>query len=307
MSASLSVMVPVAITTAAITTSTVPETDYSAWANGTTYASGAFCISLATHRVYQSQVAGNIGHDPTDINNRAGPIVYWTDYAPTNQRAMFDGEVSTQTSGTSPMTVVLRPGAFDAIYLAGLDADTITITVKDAPAGNVIYSYSGSLERSTPGDYDEYFFDGFNPQTDFIASGIDQYNNAQIAVTLTKGSGLVKCGVLAVGSLRGLGSTQYGAKAKPKTYSYIKTDDFGNTKIVRRKATTDISASAWLALSEANTVLATIRDLLDVPAVWIGSDLPEYGGLRCFGLGSGEISYDHPQDCMLSLTVQGLI
>lgn len=304
---SLSVLAPIPITDALFISSTAPETDYAAWASGTTYASGAFCISTVTHRVYQSQAAGNIGHDPTDINNRAGATVYWTDYGPTNKWAMFDGEASTQTVIASPLTVVLRPGYFNSLYLAGLDAETIAITIKDAPSGATIYSYTGALEGSAPADYYEYFFDRFKPQTDFIVGGIDPYNTMEVTLTLTKTTGPVKCGVLAVGDLRPLGQTQYGAKAKPKTYSYIKTDDFGNTKIVRRKATTDMSATAWMELAEANTVLQTIRDLLDVPAVWIGTDLPEYGGLRVFGLGSGEISYDHPQDCLLSLSVQGLI
>jgi hypothetical protein len=216
--------------------------------------------------------------------------------------------VSTQTVVASPLTVVLRPGSFTGLYLAGLDAASISITVTDAPGGVVLYSYSGVLEGSLPADYDEYFYDRFKPLTDFLASGIDQYNSAEITVTLSSTSGgTVKCGVMAVGDLRGLGRTQYGAKAKPKTYSYIKTDDFGNTSIKRRKAAKDMTASALLDVSEANTVTDLIQSLLDVPAVWIASDVAEYGFLRVFGLGSGEISADGPNYCQLSLSVQGLI
>jgi hypothetical protein len=220
---------------------------------------------------------------------------------------MFDGEVSTQTVAASPLTVVLRPGSFTGFYLAGLDAGTITVTVKDAPGGVVIYTYTGALEGSQPSDWDEYFFDRFKPLTDFLASDIDQYNSAEITVTLSSASGTVKCGVLAIGDLRSLGQTQYGAKAKPKTYSYIRTDDFGKTSIKRRKTAKDMDASAYLDLSEANTVTDLITELLDVPAVWIASGLPEYGFLRVFGLGSGEISPESPAQCQLSLSVQGLI
>lgn len=307
MESQISAIISTRITDGLLINSSVPEADHAAYAAATTYASGDFCISTVTHRVYQSQKDGNTGHDPTDINNRAGATVWWTDYGPTNKWAMFDDEANTQTVHASPLTVVLRPGGFNAVYLGGLDADALSITVKDAPDGNVVYSYTGELEASAPGDYDEYFFGRFKPQTDFLASEIDQYNNAEITVTLTRATGQVKCGVLVVGDQIPLGQTQYGAKAKPKTFSYIKTDDFGRTKIVRRKATTDMSLSAWLDLSEANVVLATIRELLDVPVVWIGTGLPEYEGLRIFGLGSGEISYDHPKDCLLTLSVQGLI
>lgn len=308
MAASLSVLVPLTIDDTILVSSTVPENDYPAWSAGATYAADSFCISTVTHRVYQSMIDGNIGKDPTDIANQAGTVVYWLDYGPTNRMAMFDGEVNTQTVAPSPLTVVLRPGSFTDIYWAGLDSDALSVTVKDAPGGSVIYSYSGQLEGSQPADYDEYFFDRFKPMTDFLAGGIDQYNDSELTITLSSGGGgLVKCGVMAVGDLRTLGRTQRGAKAKPKTYAYIKTDDFGKTTIKRRKKAKDMTATAILDLSEANTVTELIQDLLDVPAVWIGSGLPEYGFLRCFGLGSGEISADYEGNCQLSLSVQGLI
>jgi hypothetical protein len=306
MTASLSVLAPVSVTDAILISSTAAENDYPAWASGTAYAVGDFCISTSTHRIYQCLTAAT-GKDPTDLNNQFGAIAYWLDYGPTNKWAMFDNEVSSQTVAPLSLTVVLRPGGFNALYLAKLEADNIAITVTDAPGGNVIYSYAGPLEGSQPADYDEYFFDRFKPLTDFLASGIDQYNSAQITVTLSSASGTVKCGVLAVGDLRDLGSTQFGAKAKPKTYSYIKTDDFGNTKIVRRKAAKDLTATAYLDVSEANTVTDLIQSLLDVPAVWIASNLPEQAFLRVFGLGSGEVSADGPGYCQLSLTVQGMI
>lgn len=307
MAASLSVLAPVLVDDTILISSTVPENDYPAWSASTNYAKDAFCISTVTHRVYQC-VTAHSGKDPTDIANQAGTPVYWLDYGPTNRYAMFDGEVSTQTVFASPLTVVLRPGSFTNLYLAGLDAGALDITVKDAPGGNIIFTYSGALEGSQPADYDEYFFDRFKPLTDFLSSDIYQFNSAELTLTLSSGtSGTVKCGVLAIGDLRALGRTQRGAKAKPKTYAYIKTDDFGRTSIKRRKKAKDMTASAVLDLSEANTVTDVITDLLDVPAVWIASGLQEYGFLRVFGLGSGEISADLEDNCTLSLSVQGLI
>ena len=220
---------------------------------------------------------------------------------------MFDGEANTQTVAPSPLTVVLHAGVVTDLYLAGVVADTVSVTVKDAPGGNVIFTQTYSMEASAPADYYEYFFDPFKPLTDLLVQGIDPYGNGEVTVALSSSSGTVKCGLLAVGSVSDLGDTQYGAKAKPKSYSSITTDKFGRTTITRRKAATDMTASAMLKLEDAPDVLATIQSLLDVPAVWIAADLPQYNGLRCFGLGSGEISYDFPDDCQLSLTVQGLI
>lgn len=307
MNAKLSVLLPVAITDAMFVSSTAPETDYAAWSAVTTYAAGNKCISTTTHRIYESGVADNLNKDPTDINNRIGATPAWLDYAPTNKWAMLDGEVTTQTKHASPLTVVFEPGFFNCLYLGGLDAENLEVTVKDAPGGNTVYHYTGALEGSAPGDYYEYFFEPFKPQTDFVVSGIDQYNAAEITVSLTSVSAAVGCGMLQLGDLRPLGDTQRGAKAKPKTFSYIKINDYGENEIVRRKKAKDMAASARLDLDEANTVLDTINSVLDVPCAWIATDRPEHTGLRVFGLGGGEITYDLPEECLLTLDVKGLI
>jgi hypothetical protein len=142
---------------------------------------------------------------------------------------------------------------------------------------------------------------------DFIVSGLDPYGDMEVTVTLTRATGNVLCGMLQVGDLVPLGMTQYGAKAKPKTYSYIKINEYGENEIIRRKKAKDLTATAWLKLEEANNVLETIGSMLDVPCIVICSDLAAYSGLRGFGLVSGEISYDHHQDCLLSVSVNGLI
>lgn len=307
MSAQLSIMRPATMVDAVLTSSTAPEADYAAYNAATTYALGARCISTTTHRVYESLVAGNINRDPTLISNRIGATPYWLNVSATNRWKMFDDQVASQTSIASPLTVVLQPGAINAIGALGLDADAIAVTVKDAPGGSVIYSYSGSLEGSAPQDYYEYFFSAFAPLTDFVLRGIDAYVQMEVTVTLTKVSGNVLCGMLQVGDLVPLGMTQYGAKAKPKTYSYIKVNDYGENTIIRRKKAKDLTATAWLKLSEANIVLDTLGAMLDVPCLVICSDSAEYSGLRSFGLVSGEISYDHLKDCQLSISVNGLI
>lgn len=307
MTSSLSVLAPVVITDAMLVSSSAPETDYGAYDPAHTYGLGSRCISTTTHRIYESAIASNAGHDPTDINNRVGSVIYWSDVGPTNRWAMFDGEGSTQTMIATSLTVVFKPGAINSLFLAGLDATSLSISIKDMTGGTVVWTASSSLEGSAPIDYYEYFFDRFKPQTDYLASDIPPYSACEVTLTLSKASGTVKCGVLAVGDLRPLGNTQYGAKAKPKSYSFVAIDKYGNNTIQKGKVAQDMTATSWVALSEANTVLQTVTDLLDIPCVWVGTDLLEYTGLRTYGLGSGEMSYDYPKFALFSLTVQGLI
>lgn len=303
----LSVLVPVPVTDAILTSSTALEADFPVWLSTKTYAVGDKCIHIGTHRIYECTAAGNLNKDPTDPANLAGTTIWWVDKAPTNKWAMFDDQVNTQTVYAAPLTVVLKPGVFNAVYFAGLDAETITVTVKDAPGGNVIYTQTSRLEASQPADYWEYYFSRFKPQTDFLVEQLDQYAGAELTVTLDRHSGSVKCGMLSLGDLKPLGATQYGAKAKPKTYSRISTDEFGKTSIKKRGTASDMSATAWISLSEANDVLQILRDIMGTPCACIGMNLPEYEGLRSFGLVDGEVSFDHPKDCQLSINVQGFI
>lgn len=302
----LSILSPIAITDAMFDSSTAPETDYTAWSGATTYAIGDRCINTTTHRIYESLRDTNLNKDPTDILNTTGTAPWWLDVDPTNKWAIFDGEVSTQTVLASPLTVVVTPGPFNSIYFGGLDADTLTVTQKDAPAGTTIYSLTASLEGSEPPDYYEWCFDPFRPMADYLITGLSPFSASEATISLT-GTGVIKCGVMAFGDLRPLGQTLRGAKAKPKSYSYVKLDEFGKNKIVRRKKAKDVSFSAILDLAEANTVLADLTALMDVPCVVIGSDLPAYGGLRVFGLPNGEVSFDHPDHAVLNLSVEGLI
>lgn len=300
------ILVPTLLTESMLVSSTCaePAAGETVWVSTDTYALGAEVISLTSHRKYRSLVAGNIGHNPT-LATPTVPTAYWADIGADARWAMFDGENTSQTATASPLTVVLQPGFFNGLFLGGLDATALAITVKDAPGGTIIYSYAGELEGSHPGDRWEYFFMDFKPQTEFVASGIEPHANAELTVTLTGGT--CKCGVLAVGDLRPMGDTQYGAQASPRSFSYIKTDAAGNNTIVRRKKARDMSCSCWLKLSDANAAYATLTEVMDVPCLWIGTDLDDYNGLRCWGIGNGKISYDHPKDVLLSVEVKGMI
>jgi hypothetical protein len=303
MSDILSVLVGIDITDSKLTSSTAvePATGEVVWNAATNYAVGAVAIRTTTHRRYECLLPG------VDAGLPESTPLRWADLGPTNRWAMLDGESSTQTIVTSPLTVVLHPGPFNSIYLDGLDADSISVTVKDAPGGNVIYTYTGSLEGSAPADYYEYFFEPFRPLKDLLLTGVEPYSNAEISITLTTPGGSVKCGVVRVGDLKPLGRTLSGATAKPKSYSRVTVDAEGKNVIKRGKKARDMSATALVTIQEARTVLDTVTDLLDVPCLWVCSDSTNYSGLRQYGLGSAEMNHSSASHVTLSLNVTGLI
>lgn len=304
----LSVLIPVDISAGSVfQSSTATEADYTAWSGATTYVLGERAISTTTHKIYESAAGSNLNKDPTDINNRTGTTIWWIEVSPTNRWKMFDGESNSQTTYATPLTVVLRPGFINSLYAGNLIGDSAMITMKDAPGGTTVFSKTIQLENSYPPDYYEYHFSPFQQQPDLLITDLPPYYNCEITFTLTATSGNVSCGMFQVGDLRPIGTSESGASAEPKTYSYIQVDDFGNNEIIRRKSARDMTVSAIIDLDYANTAIDIITSVLDVPTLWVATPLSEYSGLRCFGLGSAKYSYDFPNSGKVNVTVKGLI
>lgn len=312
-----SILMPLEITDAAINTLTangvaLGEDTNPAWASGTTYTEGQVVHSPVTHRVYESLKSANTGKDPTKASNQfsaAGVPTWWVDIGPTNRRAMFDGLISTPTSGASPLVLKLRPGAFNGIALFGLDGDTIAVEARATPGGEVLYTTGGDvpLEGSAPADYYEYFFEPFKPQTQFTAVGIQPYSSAELTITVKKGTGDAKIGMVAVGDLKPIGVPERGTRVSPRTKSYISEDGYGNTVIRRRPSATDLAIPVKVALEDADDIVQTIQNVLDVPVAVIGSIAQFHLKMSTFGLVSGEMDYSTYPDRTLNLTVKGFI
>lgn len=311
----VSVLAPITMTPARIESIraggvSLPEDSSPVWNPAITYALGARVHVPDAKRVYESAQGGNVGKDPTLPSNQfsaAGVTTWWIDLGPTNRSAMFDSIISTPTVGVSPFEITLRPGAFNGIAMFSLDADRLDIEVTDADTGGVVYSYSAPLEGSAPTDYYEYFFEPFKPQTQFIATGIEPYASARVRITLTKGSGVARVGMLAIGDLKPLGVPLRGASVEPVDYSYVATDSFGNTTVKRRSSATGMSVQARMDIDDADTVLDAVKDLLGVPVVVIGSRAAGYRSMTVFGLLSGRLQYDNYAQPTLNISVKGLI
>lgn len=311
-----SVLAPIAITPAMITSMTaagvaMPEDTHPAW-SAANFAVGDRVYKASTHRVYEAaqvmtSAAPKDPETPANRFNAAGEVTYWIDAGPTNKYAMFDSVVSTPTVGASPLVITLTPGYMNGFALFGLDGDSLAVTVKDAPGGTVIYSHSVPLEGSAPADYYEYFFDRFKPQTQFIATGIDPYNAAEITLTLTKGSGNAQIGMFAIGDMRPIGAPLRGASVEPVDYSYTSIDAFGNLTTKKRSNATGLNISCKMNIEDANAVLDTVKELLGIPVVVVGSTATMYEALTVFGLVSARQQYDDFGEPVINITVKGTI
>lgn len=304
MTAPVSFIMPLTILAAAIASSTAvarlpTELD---WVATTDYAVGTVVYRPDLGRRFECLVKGVSSAKPEDSGDR------WYDLGATDKMAMFDGEVSTQSIAPGTLTVVFRPGAFNAMYLAGIEGGSLSITIREAPGGAAFYSYSGSLEDSAPADYYDYFFAPFIPKTEFLVTDLPPYASCEVTITISNPGGVARCGMASLGDLVSLGGPALqGVTVEPKSYARIVTDDRGKTSIKKGKAARDLAISAWVPVEEADAVVDALMQVMGVPCTWIGTDMQSYRSLRTFGLGNGKLTYDKVNHATLNLTVQGMI
>lgn len=285
---------------------TLTEDPTSAWVSGT-YSLGDYRHVVATHRVYKCALAGSSTVSPELDPSR------WVDTRPTNKFAPFDIYTSTAASTLTSMTYVVTPGYFNAIALYGLIGAAYSLTVKDVTGGSTIYSRSGTLAEAPEGWY-EYLFSTPRVLTKLIFTEIPPRPAAEVTLTLTTGSGNpVALGMFVLGdyvSLAGSGAwggTQYGASVEPVTYSYIKANADGTTSIIRRHSATNLRVTVSMPSAEADSVLQSMQNILDIPVAWVATGESGYSGLSTFGLGSGAMRYDNYSVANFEITVKGLI
>lgn len=307
------VLVPNKLTDAMFTSSTLaePASGEVLWNAATSYVVGDKVIRSQTHRIYENNTAGVNATAPELTLQDTLPR--WTDIGPTARWAAFDELVNTASSTTNSLTYVLRLGMFNALAFYGLVGATLTVSIKNAPGGTVVYTSTTDLIEP-PMDYYDYYF-GKIKQTDrLVLKNLVPYADPEITVTISAGTGApVGIGMFVFGDLRGLltaentGGTQYGAQAKPTTYSYISTDAFGKSTIVPRVSSTDMEFNVFLPQGDTDGALLTLQEVLAIPAAWIASDQANYKGLNVFGLASGTVIYESYNHSIMSIQVKGFI
>ena len=309
----MNIITPITITDSMVgagTTIAEPAAGETAWSGSSVaYSVGDERIRATTHRKYRCATAHTSAASPLPENDPTR----WVDIGPTQRWAPFDTYTSTTATATTSITYVLTPGYFNALALYGLTGSAYTITIKDAPGGTTLTTRTGYLTEDPMGWY-EYLFGAPRTINKVVETDLPIRPNAEATITITAASGQpVGIGMIVAGDYTSLvgngdwGGTQYGAKAEPITYSYIKTADDGTTTIVRRHAATNMRVTIAMPRAEADAVLQAVQNVLDVPVAWIATDATGYRGLNTFGLGSGSMSYDSFGSANLEITVKGMI
>ena len=307
------IIIPVEITPAMIVAGTSvaePAANETAWASGGTYALSDLRIRASTHRTYRcvQAIAGGTTAPEDD------PL-HWQDIGPTQRMAPFDYYQSTKARAATQVTYVIDAGFFNAVALYGIDGESVELTVKSA--GVTVWSETFFL-RADPDGWYEYLFMTPRRLDRLLRMGIPIAPSMQLTVKVnnTDVSSQAGIGTIIVGDewdmtggayMGSVGGVRWGAEAKPTTYSYIKTDEYGDTKIVKRRSATDMQCEVIVPISQADVVLDKLQQLLDVPVACIASTAHYAKGLNVYGLiTSSPVRYESPGFATINFTVKGL-
>lgn len=297
---------PITINDSNLTSSNVPETDYTAWNSGTTYAIGDKVIrtTSTTHRIYESLRNSNTNNTPED--NLTGTTPYWLDIAPTNKYAMFDGLVGTATTQANNITVTIAAGKIDSVALLDLTAASVRIVATSVLGGGTVYDKTSSLILGTgsTGWY-SYFTSDLVRRNNFLATDIPSFTDLIVTIYILDPFANVSCGVCVLGKYKDLGYTQTKFTASIIDYSRKDVDAFGNFTITKRRFSKRFTGNVFLPPGNSDTVVRTLTDVRSTAIVWIGDDNFDstfiYGYYREFEV---MVEYDHISWC--NITIEGL-
>jgi hypothetical protein len=299
----MKVLIPTSATTASLLASSLPENDYPSWAPGSTYAIKDRVISTVTHRIYESNATGNVGHDPaTDGGTN------WTDVGPTNRWAMLDDAVGTLSVGTGTIDVTLAPGRVDSLAVVDTTAETVRVVV--TVDGTMLFDQTRSTNASggVIGDWYTYFTADTGKVMSLVIDKLPRYANAHVRVILTgdNPSGPVSLGTLLVGKVIDLGLTEAGPSVGINDFSRKVTDDFGATSVVPRAWAKRMTIRSLVDTRAVDGIQRTIAALRAQPALWIGEEgfdsLTVYGFFKDFSV---DLALETISYC--SLSIEGLI
>ena len=299
----MKVIKPVTVTDAMILASNAVEA-YAAWSSGTTYAKDAK-VDYGTH-YYISLVNSNLNNIPDAVGSTA-----WAFLSPDNKHAMFDGQVSTETTkATSPLIVTVACGIVNSVGLIGLTGSSVTISVTDAGASPPVYSRTVGLDGTIITDWYMYFFEPFVQLGEVVLTDLPPYLNGRITMTLS-GGGAVAIGELIVGTVYSLGdeALDQGASIGIIDYSRKDTDpDTGVTTFTRRAFSKRMSGQFLVDNVDMNGVQRILADIRAVPSVFIGSEETTYAPLVVYGFYRDfSIDIAYPTKSWCRVEVEGLV
>ena len=252
----LTIMRPMSVLDAQLESSTVPEADAPLWAAGTTYALGAQVMLAATHSVYESGAAGNVGKNPADHPD------LWTRVRATNRWRCLDRSNSARTAQASNINYVFAPGLSVAhVSAIGLiNCNSLRVRLIDPTYGTVFdqTAYPGPVPVM-PDPWEWAWGEWTNGKTMAHFSGLPTYPNAKLHIDLVGGPDMA-VGHLMYGQPKTFGEgVTSGVRLGRAMYSKLEVNKYGDMDLLQRPTARKPSFEVLLHQQELDAVM----DFLD--------------------------------------------
>lgn len=301
----LRVIVPTPVSEAILVSSSVLENDYAIWSPLTSYTVGALVIRTETHRVYENLIAG-INATPPELAMLESPP-RWLEISPTNKWGMFDKKVGTKTAGTGALTVVLRPGRLQGVYLDGLRGAHAVIGMSAVPGGPVVLSRSFILDGRIITSFYEWFYTDYAQKERLSVTDFPLHFNGDLTISIT-GAGSVACGMCQVGRVLEIGGTEFGAKWGMSDYSVKEKDRFGNLDVREGDYSDNVTLSVLVLKEDYDRVINQLKKLRAIACAWIGTTTSGYENLSPFGyFKDAYVVAETPLTCKLAIEIEGVV
>lgn len=281
---------PMAVTDVELVASNIPEDDYPDWDAATTYGAGVWVISTATHRVYESMQAGNLGNDPGLDDG-----TWWLDLWATNRWAAFDNRRSNKAWRQDEITYSIMPTQdCDAISLFGLTAGSVRIEVFDgavsiydqtfvlADTGHVVSAYT-------------YFFGGIVYSQQKVLNGFPGYIGHRIDLTISAVGAVAEVGHIVLGRNHLLGGVMNGAEISHVSHSRKDFDQFGDELLIKRGSTRKLTIPMRVPTLQAPRVMDIIGEVDGLVTAFYGSTDGQSSAGSNYGIEGLGFVDDHTQ------------
>lgn len=277
----MKMIAPIVVTDATMASSTVPETDYAAWASGTTYALGQRVIVVATHSVYESVQASNTNHNPTTDTTST----WWIRVGATNRWRAFDQRTGQATTRADSIEYqITLPSICTAVALVGLKAGSVRVRIING--GSTIHDETRELtDDSGISSWFTYFTYAPEYSERAVFENLPGYAGSTLRINIIATGGTAQVGEIIPGKLIQFGTTLVDTEISFEDMSIRERDDFGNVFIVERAAYDVITFRFAIPVGGEDRVRRAIRDTRAKPAFFYSdATLATGSGLAVFGL-----------------------
>lgn len=263
-----------------ITSSTVPFPDTGETIlTATSYAVGDTASYLMPDGVYhkvecKSAVTVNFSTAatlpepwPDDDDNS-----YWIDLGYVNKLAPFQRDRNTQNDAASPYVVDINPGGrVTVIGINNVLADSVTVENYNASA-TLLKTQTVQLLTRKVSSWKDWLFQQATQRKKYIFIGLPIASTNTFKLTFTRAAGNVKVGNIVCGISHEIGIAQLKGKVRNENYTVFNADEFGETKIVKRRNIPELDFTLAQKKGRVNSINSLItNDLNGEITLWAGT------------------------------------